>query len=163
MNPKKRNKGQFLIVCAVMIIIILHMLSTTLIQTQKTESYSVQDNNPVWLIEATEKGLYQIAMKNLTNSNDIEEYINMQKEVARENEYILEVDITFTPYPDSIPYPNRYTIIEKSDDFYIEKSDKLLPYYADCKIAEDSSLCSGLDLLAADYQKTCCRAYALCC
>jgi len=163
MNQKRRNKGQFLIVCAVMIIIILHMLSTTLMQTQKTESYNVQDNNPVWLIEATEKGLYQIAMKNLTNSNDIEEYLNMQEELARENEYTLEVDLAFAPYPDNMLFPNVYTIIEKSDDFYIEKAEKLLPYYSDCKNAESSSLCNGLDLLATDYQKTCCKAYSVCC
>jgi len=87
----------------------------------------------------------------------------MQKELARENEYLLEVDMTFTPYPDNTLFPNVYTIIEKSDDFYIEKAEKLLPYYTDCKSAENSGLCGGLDLLAAGYQKTCCKAYSVCC
>lgn len=163
MNPKKIKKGQFLIVCAVMIIIILYMLSTTLMQTQKTEPQSVQDNNPAWFIETTEKGLYQIAMKNLTNSDDIEEYINLQKKLAMENNYILEVDMTFTPYPANMFFPNIYTIIEKSDDFYIEKSDKLLPYYTDCKRAEDTGMCIILDPMAQNYRKTCCKAYAICC
>ncbi len=67
----KRRKGQFLTVSAVMIIIILYMLSSTISRSRGVETSNVQDNNPVWILENTEKSLYKITMKNLTSPADI--------------------------------------------------------------------------------------------
>lgn len=161
MNAKlKPRKGQFFIVSAIMIILALYMLSNSLTQSINIEYANVQDNNPVWTIDETEKGLYQITKKNLTSKNDIDEFIEMQKDIARENGYVLGFDM-----PNYIPYgsgfPNVYTITLESNKFYIEKADLLLPYYSDCKAAEGA--CFILNFLVVGYERACCKAHSICC
>ncbi len=156
----KQRKGQFFIVGAIIIILILYMLSNTLTQSTNINCASVQDNNPVWMIEETEKGLYLVTKKNLTDRNDIDSFIEMQKEVAKENSYNLGFDLSFNAYDTT--FFSLYTISLESSDFYILKEDQLIPYYSSC---EDGLVCSldGLGLGYDGYSSACCEAYALCC
>ncbi len=156
----KVRKGQFFIVGAIMIILALYMLSNTLSKSTHFDCADVQNNNPAWTIDETEKGLYQIARNNLTDRTQIDEFIVMQKAIARENGYMLEVDIlNHVPY--GTGFPNVYTITLESKKFYIEKAYVLLPYYSDCKSAEGT--CFILDLLTPGYAQACCKAHSICC
>ena len=140
------------------------MLSNTLSKSTHIDCADVQDNNPIWTIEETEKGLYQITRKNLTERSRIDEFIGMQKEIAKENGYALGFDmLNFMPYPDNLASPINYTITLESNKFYIEKADVLLPYYSDCKDAEDGGRCAGLDSMVGGYRRVCCKAHDVCC
>ncbi|MEA3342622.1 MAG: hypothetical protein U9Q92_00510 [archaeon] len=158
----KRRKGQFFIVGAITIIIILHMLSNTLTQGVNVDSSSVQDNNPVWMLEETEKGLYQITKKNLTGRSDIDEFIEMQKVIAKENGYSLGFDLfNFSSYSEGIVFVNSYTMTLESNEFYVMKENQVLPYYFYCN---DDFFCSSYDLLGYKESKmACCKAYNWCC
>lgn len=154
-KESKQRKGQFFIVGAVTIIIILYMLSNTLTQSTNINCASVQDNNPVWMIEETEKGLYHITKKNLTDRNDIDNFIEMQKEIAKENGYNLGFDLIFRSYSNGT-FP-VYTISLESNELYISKENQLIPYYGHC---ENGLICIPL---FAGYSDACCKAYGLCC
>ncbi len=156
----KQRKGQFFIVGAIIIILILYMLSNTLTQSTNINCASVQDNNPVWMIEETEKGLYLVTKKNLTDRNDIDSFIEMQKEVAKENSYNLGFDLSFNAYDTS--FFSLYTISLESSKFYILKEDQLIPYYSSC---EDGLVCllDGMGMGYDGYSNACCKAYGLCC
>ncbi|MFH1127269.1 MAG: hypothetical protein ABIG84_00050 [archaeon] len=151
----KYRKGQFFLVGAIMIVIILHMLSTTLYKGTKVEFSVVQDNNPIWTVEEAEKGLYEIAKKDLTDTSEIDEFVQMQKEVARENGYVLWFDLVFRPYYDA-NFP-VYSISLESKDFYILKEGRLLPYYSLC---DAGTVCVPSNI---GYSNVCCKAYGLCC
>ena len=156
----KVRKGQFFLVGAIIIILALYMLSNTLSKTTHIDCADVQDNNPIWTIEETEKGLYQITRKNLTERSRIDEFIGMQKEIAKENGYALGFDmLNYMPY--GTGFPNIYTITLESNQFYIEKADALLPYYSDCKAVEGA--CFVLDFLVPGYERACCKAHRICC
>ncbi|RLG15588.1 MAG: hypothetical protein DRN71_00905 [Candidatus Nanohalarchaeota archaeon] len=163
-SKTKLKKGQFFIVGTIMIVLALYMLSNALSQSTHIDCADVQNNNPIWTIEETEKGLYQITKNNLTDRNRIDEFIEMQKDIATENGYALAFNMqNFMPYPDNLVSPINYTITLESNKFYIEKADMLLPYYSDCKDAEDSGTCAGLNSLADGYRRICCKAHDVCC